>query len=345
MRKRQRHNHLVDIARHASVGMATVDRVLNERGGVSEKTVAKVLASAKALGTRRILPAESRRHLVIEAVLSRSRSAYYERLNRALQDVNKLVDMPVTIYRTHIDADKPTQLARHLAHVAESRDGIILFAGDLPQISSAITAHAARTSIVTISTDIPDSARHCYVGIDNFNAGQSAAKISEAICRKGGKVLIIEPEATALAQIQRFAGFRQFFEDHGLADRLRFFRQDKSPTIALTAILQCLRADGDLRVLYSPINNAFLELIVETGRHEPAIRSLAKIVHDLSPHSAEYLRSGLIDMVLDSNPLQQVFQALEFIAARHGYVTRPSMPLVDFQLYTLENLPQSERPS
>tara|TARA_B100000780_G_scaffold266333_1_gene222463 strand:+ start:672 stop:968 length:297 start_codon:yes stop_codon:yes gene_type:complete len=94
MARKPRSNRLEDIASHASVGMATVDRALNDRGGVSQKTVAKVLVSAKALGERRISPSEGRRHLVIEAVLSRRQSGYYARLNKALQEVSKLVELP-----------------------------------------------------------------------------------------------------------------------------------------------------------------------------------------------------------------------------------------------------------
>ena len=345
MTRRRRNNRLEDIASHAGVGIATVDRVLNERGGVSQKTVTRVLESARMLGARRILPSERRRHLVVEAVLSRSHSAYYDRLNKALQQVGKLMDLPVTIYRTHIDADKPAKLARHLAEVAENRDGIILCAGNLPQVAEAVRTLTKRTVIVTISTDISNSDRHCYVGIDNFNAGKSAAKISESICRKGGKVLVIAPETLAHSQEQRFSGFRQFFDDIGLSERLIIFYQDKIPTLALADIVHTLHDNDDIRVLYSPITNTFLELVIESGRQELAIRSTAKIVHDLSPHSAEYLRDGLIDIVIDSNPLQQVFQAIEFIAVQYGYATKLAMPVVDFQLYTLENLPRFEFPS
>jgi LacI family transcriptional regulator len=342
MARKPRNDRLEDIASHAGVGMATVDRVLNERGGVSQKTVAKVLVSAKALGARRILPSEGRRHLVIEAVLSRRQSGYYSRLNKALQEVSKLVDLPVTIYRTHIDADEPAKLARHLDEVAGNRDGIILCAGNLPQVAEAVRTVRKRTVMVTISTDISNSDRHCFVGIDNFNAGKSAAKISEAICRKGGKVLMVAPENLAQSQEQRFAGFRQFFDDIGLLGSLIIFHQDKMPALALVDILRKLQCDNDIRVLYSPITNTFLELVIESGRQESAIRSTAKIVHDLGPHSAEYLRDGLIDMVIDSNPLQQAFQAIEFIAVQYGYATKLAMPVVDFQLYTLENLPRLE---
>lgn len=342
MARSSRKNRLEDIARHAGVGVATVDRVLNERGGVSEKTTARVLASAQSLGTKRVLPSNRERRLSIEAVLFRNHSAFYSRLNQALKEVTKLADIPATIYRTHIDVDDPERLISHLEAVAESRDGIILFASDLPQISDAIKRLAKQTTIVTISTDIPDSARHCYIGIDNFNAGQSAAKISEAICRKGGRILIIEPDPTAWAQMERFNGFRQFFANRGEEEKLRRFYQTKPLTLALGEVIALLQAEEDIRVLYSPINNEFLEMLVEAGRHETTIRSVAKIVHDLSPHSIKNLQSGLIDIVLDSNPMQQVFQAVEFISEQHGYVTKLESSVVDFQLYTSDNLPRTQ---
>ena len=342
MARSSRKNRLEDIARHAGVGVATVDRVLNERGGVSEKTTARVLASAQSLGTKRVLPSNRERRLSIEAVLFRNHSAFYSRLNQALKEVTKLADIPATIYRTHIDVDDPERLISHLEAVAESRDGIILFASDLPQISDAIKRLAKQTTIVTISTDIPDSARHCYIGIDNFNAGQSAAKISEAICRKGGRILIIEPDPTAWAQMERFNGFQQFFANRGEEEKLRRFYQTKPLTLALGEVIALLQAEEDIRVLYSPINNEFLEMLVEAGRHETTIRSVAKIVHDLSPHSIKNLQSGLIDIVLDSNPMQQVFQAVEFISEQHGYVTKLESSVVDFQLYTSDNLPRTQ---
>ena len=83
MASKARKDRFQDIAVHAKVITATVDRVLNERGGVSRKTVLKVLSSAKALGTKRILPSVARRPLIVEAVLSCSSSAYYDRLNKA----------------------------------------------------------------------------------------------------------------------------------------------------------------------------------------------------------------------------------------------------------------------
>jgi len=342
MKGRPRKARLEDIASHAGVGLATVDRVLNERGGVSERTTARVLDSARQLGTNRILPTGKRRQLSIEAVFSRSQSAYSQRLNQALQAVNKLVDYPVTIYRTHIDVDEPEHLVAHLVSAAASRDGIILFASDLPMISRVVRDLVDRTFVVTISTDISDSARQCYVGIDNVNAGRSAAKLSEAICRKGGRVLVVEAETNARSQIDRITGFRQFFAERGISGKLTSFPSDATILEAESRMLAMLADNPEIRVLYSPANNPLLEVLIESGRHVEPIRSLAKIVHDLSPHAVENLRSGLIDMVIDSNPMQQAFAAVEFIARQHGYETEATIASVDFQLYTSENLPPAD---
>ena len=63
MTARRRKVRLEDIAKHAGVGLATVDRVLNERGGVSERTVARVLDS------ERLQTGSTRLSLLFEEVL------------------------------------------------------------------------------------------------------------------------------------------------------------------------------------------------------------------------------------------------------------------------------------
>ncbi|MHC2362403.1 DNA-binding LacI/PurR family transcriptional regulator [Rhizobium leguminosarum] len=47
---------LKDVARQAGVGTATVERVLNDRGGVRPETVEKVFLAARRLEYRQSLP-------------------------------------------------------------------------------------------------------------------------------------------------------------------------------------------------------------------------------------------------------------------------------------------------
>ena len=329
----------IDIAKQAGVGIATVDRVLNERGGVSERTTKIVLDAARELQINRLLPQSNRRRLYVEAIFCRNQSTHYSRLNDALQTVSDIVDFPISVYRTHFDVTETEKLVEHIDSTCEARDGFILFAYNTPYLAQNIRRLAKKTTIVTISTDIPESHRHCYVGIDNHGAGLAAAKISAAICRKGGKVLVLEPSEEAEAQSSRFLAFTQYFKALGRSADLIFFRDTDYIQDPLKAFLGKLRAHQDIRVLYGPFNNDFVEQIISLGRTEAAIGDVAKIVHDLSPHSAQNLQDGLIDIVVDSNPAQEVFQATVFIAKEHGFETAFTQRPVNFQLYTSENLP------
>ena len=329
----------IDIAKQAGVGIATVDRVLNERGGVSERTTKIVLDAAREMQINRLLPQSNRRRLYVEAIFCRNKSTHYSRLNYALQTVSDIVDFPISVYRTHFDVSETEKLVEHIDSTCEARDGFILFAHNTPYLAQNIRPLAKKTTIVTISTDIPESHRHCYVGIDNHGAGLSAAKISAAICRKGGKVLVLEPSEEAEAQSSRFLAFTQYFKVLGKSEDLIFFRDTDYTRDPLRAFLGKLRAHNDIRALYGPFNNDFVEQIITLGKTEAVIGDVAKIVHDLSVNSAQNLQDGLIDIVVDSNPAQEVFQATVFIAREHGFETAFTQRPVNFQLYTSENLP------
>ena len=62
---------LADVARLAGVGIATVDRVLNERGNVSPATARKVIEAARQLALPRTLPMPYRRGLRVEVMMAR----------------------------------------------------------------------------------------------------------------------------------------------------------------------------------------------------------------------------------------------------------------------------------
>jgi hypothetical protein len=62
---------LKDVARIAGVGTATVDRVLNERGNVSEEVRQKVIEAARSIGLRRQLPPSYKRLIRINLILAR----------------------------------------------------------------------------------------------------------------------------------------------------------------------------------------------------------------------------------------------------------------------------------
>lgn len=74
-----------DIAALAGVGTATVERVLNGRGGVRPDLVEKVVVAARTLNYPRTLPDTHRGLLRIDVLMVRPETTFYRRLSKAFE--------------------------------------------------------------------------------------------------------------------------------------------------------------------------------------------------------------------------------------------------------------------
>ena len=96
-----------DIAEHAGVGTATVERVLNGRGGVRPATAEKVIAAARTLDYPRRLPEVHRGLLRIEVILVRPETTFFRRLSRAFERISATLDPSVRVHRTFMEEADP----------------------------------------------------------------------------------------------------------------------------------------------------------------------------------------------------------------------------------------------
>ena len=76
--------NLLEIARRARVGPATVERVLNGRGGVRPEMVERVIAAARALNYPKRLPEAHRGLLRIDVLLVRPETTFFSASPRRL---------------------------------------------------------------------------------------------------------------------------------------------------------------------------------------------------------------------------------------------------------------------
>ena len=132
-----------DIAQHAGVGTATVERVLNGRGGVRPATAEKVIAAARALDYPRRLPDVHRGLLRIEVILVRPETTFFRRLALAFERVGATLDPSVKVHRTFMEEGDPRAVAAHIASTETRRAGLILAVPDHPEIRKAVAAAAA----------------------------------------------------------------------------------------------------------------------------------------------------------------------------------------------------------
>lgn len=207
---------ILEIARASGVGTATVDRVLNARGGVREATRAKVLAAAAALDGRSrnepeppaAAPAPDRRKV---AFLTESGPSFNRTLQEAVEAyAASRADVECRFAAiTTAEAD-PVRFAQLVERAATEADGLAVVAREDLTINRAIRAVTARgVPVVCVATDLPKSGRLAFVGSDQTAAGATAAYLmGRVVGPRAGKILLVV-SAPYRGQEERELGFRR----------------------------------------------------------------------------------------------------------------------------------------
>jgi LacI family transcriptional regulator len=341
-------NRLKDIADMAGVGAATVDRVLNERGGVSQKSIDKVLAAARRLKLNRILPTSHRRLLRIEVLLTRPELPLVARMAHEFGRLSERMDRTVIIQRTIIKTDDPRVVAKAIYQT--KADGLIFYPHDDPLIHEAISAaHERGVNIVFIFSDLSNSKRLAYAGTDHYEAGRTAGYFMTQMVRKGGPIAILCHNQKIDGHAKRIAGFTDALAKHGRH----------------LAVAEVIDGDDDSRKSEDLLIKAFRERsdfvgIYNVGAANDAVGSAIAlnilderpvfIGHELTPDSRSLLQSGVMTLVIDQNPEHQSRYAIDVLLHHFAYtdqtwLTKPYRSNIAFKLHTVENMTEFTTPT
>jgi len=298
-----------DIARHAGVGTATVDRVLNKRSGVNAETTQKVMEAVKALGEPTVLRGRprQRRGFRFAYVLPDGNIPFFDKMERLIaQTAGDFRHQHITEVTHRLNAEDPANFAADLSQISDC-DGIVLVAPDVPPVKLAINS-LVRTGVhvVTLFSDVAGSMREVFIGADNRAAGRTAGLLLARMAAPPQcDTLLLLSQATRMSgEIERRIGFAQVLEER--FPRLKVVRLLDLPADeagvcqalggTLTHGLDRVRLAGaySVGVGTAGIVQAFAALPPEAGAgHVPGL-----IVHDFTEANQALLINGALSYVL-----------------------------------------------
>jgi len=333
---------LEELAKQIGVGVATVDRVLNERGGVSPETTRRVLQAAREAGLKRILPQERRLPWQIEVILSANDSLFFSRLTQDFADVaDSLGYRRLTLHRTLVAESEPEKLAKSIIRSSKKRHAIIVFGNEHPRVYEALRqCREVNVPVITLVTDLPQAQRLCHVGIDQHQAGRTAGMMMGLMAHRPGEVLMISGRQDFSAHRSRIQGFHkvisQRFPHLQLGDVLA--GEDNRQQID-RLLEKALNRNRDVVGIYNTgLGNT--QVAQALARHR-RYGECCWITHERYSTTREQLAQGGMALTLDQNPRQHAQLAVE-LALRHletGY--QPDVfsdGRVEFILYSAENV-------
>jgi len=307
-----------EIARRANVSIGTVDRVLNNRTGVSPKTKALILDIIKELDyhpniwARRLA---SRKVLVIAVLIpSASHETDYWRspLNGIMEAEAEVKPFGIVIEQYLFDQnDKASFKVQAKAILKKHVDGVLVAPMFIDEASKfADDCKNKHIPYVFINSDIPDRSGLCYIGPDLFRSGSLGAHLISYLVNKNDKILIvnISKEIDNLHHLLRKEeGFRDYFESHNLKNPLikvdirgtdqEFIKRE------LTAILH----KEDIKAMY--VSNSRVSSVAayltETGR-----TNIKLIGYDFLEKNVNYLKDGVIEFLISQKPKEQGYRGI-----------------------------------
>jgi len=309
-----------DIAKEAGVSLATVDRVLNARPGVREKTIAKVNAAVERLGYVRDTYAANlarQRQYRFVFVLPEGPSQFTETLRAALQEAyaSQIADR-VVLRTVSVPANDPHAIVRALRALDTDRlDGVAIMAPETPQVRDAIARlKEAGLAVVAVATDLPNSKRDYFIGINNLSAGRTAGLLMGRFAGGQGEVLVVTNSMRSRDSLERRLGFDEVMKsDFPAMTVLPSIETYDDPARMASVIADVVENRPGVVGLYSMgLGNApLLDALREAGR----AGDLVVIAHELTPKTREALQRNELAAVITQNVGHLVRSALRVLRA------------------------------
>lgn len=313
------------IAAQAGVSKATIDRALHQRGHVHHQTKQRIQQALEELAEQESQGLALGRTLYIDVVMH-SPHRFSQEVRRSLAaELSSLAPFRISPRYHLFESITLPDLVRTLRRCQQAgSQGIILKAPDDPVITSTVdelvTQH--RIPVLTLVTDLPQSQRAHYIGMDNRAAGRTAGYLLQQWLGSNDHhspvVGVVISSSQFRGEEERDMGFRSWLRQH-------------APTVTVVDIAggegvyhgtydrmqEALRGHPTLDAVYSVGggNGAILDAFRDSDR------SLNTFIgHDLDEENRYLLRSGQLHAVIDHDLRTDLRRACLRLLAAQRYL-------------------------
>ena len=294
-----------DIASMANVSRGTVDRVLNNRGGVSPRTAERIRLIAEKMNytpsiTGRGL-AVMKKDLKFGFILPAELNGHTS-LNRALvQKTEEFAEYSITVLRRAYADRNVQELLKAIDELeAEGVAGIAMSPIPRPEVERRINELSQQgIVVVTYEYDLPESQRLAFVGCDYYRNGQTIAGVVRLTLGGRGTVGIVTGALSAMAHERRLQGFVDRLTEN--CPGIRLVAQavcDEDDVSTYTAVKKILLENPELDLLVVNVASAFGSM--------RAVKEHPKPLHVISTNRVsemeKYLEEHAVDAMVTHQP-------------------------------------------
>ncbi len=307
-----------EIARRANVSIATVDRVLHNRPGVSIKTKEKIDAIIKDMDYKPNLLARrlASKKVFKFAVLIPKESKETEYWNAPLQGI-RTAWSEIQLYGVELsfflyDLNDRTTFNQEAEKIfKDSFHGVIVAPSFISEsVEFFNKCEALKIKCVFINSDISNVRPLSYIGPDLFQSGKLAGNLCKYLVSQQGRVLVlnISRELDSEHHLRKKeAGFKAHFDETRPDVDIEVKSLYETDYISVTKELQSYLKNHTIDLIFVTNSRVFT---VAKYFEENKISKIKLVGYDYLSQNLQYLEKGVIDFLICQKPIEQGYQAL-----------------------------------
>ncbi len=320
-----------EIAERAGVHRATVDKVLHNRDGVSDEVRQQIQQLIDELGYRpnpagQTLQKQSKTYRFAAILCDVDAMPYHRQgIEQGIRDHE---NFNIEVLYQFTGFQNVREQSELIYRAIESQvDGIILNPINSPMIRTAIDKAAEKgIPVITVDSDIPDSNRLCYVGLDGVRASRVAGRLMGQFVGGEGEIAIISSAITtennSYFVAMREQGFRKFITE--IYPNIRIVECVESfedPQITYQKTKELLERFPHLNGIYVTCGG-----VAEVGRaleESGRSRAIRVICFEEYPQILDLVRRDVVDVTLASGLIRQGRYPVELLMQKLVFDKEP----------------------
>ncbi len=311
---------IVDIARLAGVSAGTVDRVLHNRGSVSEDSRIKIENALKTMNYRPNVYASvlalKKKFQFACIIPIYNKGDYWEKVEEGVrQAADEFAPLNVSIRFFYFNQFDVYSCRLTFEKVIQATPDAVIFPSFFKEESKIFAEGMQEKNIpfVLLDSMLPEPPPLAYYGQDSFQSGFIAAKLLMLSLKEDATIALFHTfrigNLGSNQTLERKKGFLDFIRSR--------FPKCKTVTVELNAMnpQQNREAMQDLLQKYPEISGAviFNSLTYMVAEDiEKLNRSDIQIIgYDLLEKNVEYLKKGVVNYLIAQRPEQQGYQGVK----------------------------------
>lgn len=334
-------NRIKDIALKANVSTGTVDRVIHNRSGVSEKTrkkvlkiieehnytinpVASILASKKKYKIATLLPKPS------------TKNDFWQAPKEGVKDAAKeLESLGFEIFNFEFNQFNSDSFIMAFNEMISSNPTAVLLAPVLSKETKKVIEVLDKKNIpyATINAENKDINNICFIGQNSFQGGYLAGKLFYRVLDSNSKILIVKirRDVTNNSSVNnRINGFNSYFLNNAKnikAESITIGVDKIQNEELLNELLEnYLNQNPHIKGIFIPSSKAYFiaKSIVNINKKDIEIGGF-----DTTPNNIEFLKNDTIDFLISQRPHQQGYDGIKTL---FNYLIHKKTPQKNYYL-------------